>query len=291
MGGALWGTYDERAESTSFQEAIREWRGGGASQAAAPASSLMRTATGAHAAAGGRGEGGAAPGAASLAPSDPSWKPSAVQCCWDCLQRFTHRGHWSSLAEKQFCSRECGEKYEESRRLKRAPPAPPKRKVACQRCYNLCSQETSVSAGSTGKYFCTKMCADLAGVGAARGRGPHPSAAPPGGAPAGRAPRSSAAAGMLPATTGSTTTTMTKGGVAGGGRSIGRFCPECEGGVDILKGAVGVVVAGLGSRLCCSRKCADAVLERPTPEDVDSSGKETNVAAAAAAAAKEAECL
>jgi hypothetical protein len=112
MGGELWGAYDERAEASSFQDAIKDWRGGGASQAAAAApqaSSLMsRTAS-------------------SLPPSDPSYRPTAIQCCWECLRKFTDRGHWSSLAEKQFCGCDCGDKYEKSRRLKRAPPAPPKR--------------------------------------------------------------------------------------------------------------------------------------------------------------------
>jgi len=37
--------------------------------------------------------------------------------------------------------------------------------------------------------------------------------------------------------------------------------------VDILRGAVGVVVGGVGSRICCSRRCADAVLSRPALAD------------------------
>ena len=51
-----------------------------------------------------------------------------------------------------------------------------------------------------------------------------------------------------------------------------------------MKGAVGVVVAGLGSRLCCSRKCADAVLARPTPDEdkAASDNKENNASMAAA---------
>ena len=287
MGGALWGTYDEAGEKNSFQEALREWRGGGESVGGGvgttPAGTLMRAAAVSGAT--------AHHSSGSLAPSDPGWRPASLQCCWECLQKFTHRGHWSSLASKTFCSRDCGEKYEKSRRLKRAPPPPPKRKAACQRCFNLCfSQETSIPVPeSTDKFFCSQLCADLAGVAntntntntSADGLGvgfgfggsvPSPpegatrSIVPSGGPPAGRAPRSAAAAGMM-AGASVKRSGDGRGGAVGASPGSGRQCPECEGGVDILKGAVGVVIAGLGSRLCCSRKCADAVLARPTPED------------------------
>lgn len=233
MGGALWGSYDEREAASSFQDAIREWRTGGGAPGA-PRST---------------------PNDAALAPSDPLWKPSALQCCWECLQKFTHRGHYSSLAQKQFCSRRCAETYEKSRRLKRAPPAPPKRKVACQRCFNLCDPDAAVPTGAArDAFYCTEACAGDA-------RGPRVKVTPG---------DDSAAEARVESTSGGPHggggLTMRSGAQVGGGRD-GRRCPECGGLVDILRGAVGVIAVGMGRALCCSRTCADAVLARPTPEE------------------------
>ena len=261
--GSLWGAYDERAESSSFQDAIKEWRGGaGPSTTAAPPpprGSLL---------------------AAAASPSDPSWRPSAIQCCWECLRKFTDRGHWSTLAGKQFCGRDCSLKYEKSRRLKPAPPPPHNRKVACQRCFNLCSEEDDFAAaeGAGGGYYCGKMCAALAGMnarGAAGGASAAAvvaesagagAAAPPGAAPSGRAPRSAAAAGMTsPPTITATARAVPRETPKASG--TGRVCPECDGAVNILQGAVGVVTP-LGRALVCGRTCADALLARPIPDPV-----------------------
>jgi|AntAceMinimDraft_11_1070367.scaffolds.fasta_scaffold121264_1 hypothetical protein len=60
------------------------------------------------------------------------------------------------------------------------PKLESQRKAACQRCFNLCSREAGVAvAGAPGQYFCTQMCADLAGGSVSLDRGRQLSAAQP----------------------------------------------------------------------------------------------------------------
>jgi hypothetical protein len=60
------------------------------------------------------------------------------------------------------------------------PKLESQRKAACQRCFNLCSREAGVAvAGAPGQYFCTQMCADLAGGSVSLDGGRQLSAAQP----------------------------------------------------------------------------------------------------------------
>ena len=112
MGGELWGTYDEREAARSFKEAVREWRGGDETTSSASSLSVAYATSASNAA---------------LRPSDAGWGQSP-QCCWECLTRFTDRGHWSVLARRQFCGKACAATYEKARRLE-----PPLRACECTR--------------------------------------------------------------------------------------------------------------------------------------------------------------
>lgn len=239
MGGELWGTYDEREAARSFKEAVREWRGGDETSSSASSLSVAYATSASNAA---------------LRPSDAGWGQSP-QCCWECLTRFTDRGHWSVLARRQFCGKACAATYEKARRLEPPPPAPPRRRAACQRCFNLCDPDAAVPAAGGG-VFCAAACAVAAG---AATPAPPTGPAPPLGAPRGRAPRAKIQTG------GSAAATTTAG--------ASRACAECGRPVDLLRGAVGVVIAGLGSRMCCGRACAEAAMAKPSCEEEGRAGE------------------
>ena len=162
MGGELWGTYDEREAARSFKEAVREWRGGDETTSSASSLSVAYATSASNAA---------------LRPSDAGWGQSP-QCCWECLTRFTDRGHWSVLARRQVCGKACAATYEKARRLEPPPPAPPRRRAACQRCFNLCDPDAAVPAAGGG-VFCAAACAVAAG---AATPAPPTGPAPPSGA-------------------------------------------------------------------------------------------------------------
>ena len=245
MGGELWGTYDEREAARSFKDAVREWRGGGETSSSASSLSVAYATSASNAA---------------LRPSEAGWG-HAPQYCWECLARFTDRGHWSVLARRQFCGKACATTYEKARRLEPPPSAPPRRRAACQRCFNLCDPDAAVPAAGGG-VFCAAACAVAAG---AATPAPPSAPAPPSGAPRGRAPRAKIQTGGATAATSAAAATTTGRG--------SRACAECGGPVDLLRGAVGVVIAGLGSRMCCGRACAEAAMARPSPEDEGSAGE------------------
>jgi len=48
-----------------FQDAIKDWRGAASTTSAPPPRGSLLAAS-----------------AAAASPSDPSWRPSAIQCCW-----------------------------------------------------------------------------------------------------------------------------------------------------------------------------------------------------------------
>ena len=157
--------------------------------------------------------------------------------------------------------------------------------MACQKCFKLCveGEGTTVAAENGHGYFCSDKCAKR-GQREQEGRAARARNAAQAAADAAMAAKQElgtmAAASQKPLDERSSSSSRGKHSeeVANGEGSSHRGaavataagarrdrerneCPECNGKVDILR-AVGVVVAGQGSRLCCSKACAQAVMAR-----------------------------
>mmetsp|Transcript_12095 Transcript_12095/g.39783 ORF Transcript_12095/g.39783 Transcript_12095/m.39783 type:complete len:226 (+) Transcript_12095:143-820(+) len=155
----------------------------------------------------------------NLKPSDPEWAADESKVCWECVRKYTSRGAYSSLLQKDFCTMECKEKAEKVvRGRRRALPAPVVVKtVACYECFRLVQVDTS-KAGD-------RPVCDACSAGAP----------PSSSAPAARAKTNSSSS---------------------SGRGA-RACARCEGPVSFVT-AVGVVTPEGKSAFFCTRACADA---------------------------------
>ena len=239
MGGELWGTYDEREAARSFKEAVREWRGGDETSSSASSLSVAYATSASNAA---------------LRPSDADGdKVHSVAGSVSRGSPTEATGPSSRAANSaaRRARRRTRRRGDSNRRRRHHPGEEPRVSVA------------STCATPTPPCPPPEVASSAPRRVQSRPARRHPHHRPDRRLP--RARRGTRAPRAKIQTGGSAAATTTAG--------ASRACAECGGPVDLLRGAVGVVIAGLGSRMCCGRACAEAAMAKPSSEEEGRAGE------------------